>query len=137
MRSLDDSTIPRNVIRPQRPSDDGLTPPPGSAVDYFVRMRLHGEANFYQGLADNGPSGVFLATYRTFPIGTVVSLGIDLPGAPEPIFTTAIVRWYRDRREDSGAPPGMGLELLALSRKARAWIAGFAARRAPLFYDLD
>ncbi|HQP34675.1 MAG TPA: PilZ domain-containing protein [Polyangiaceae bacterium] len=137
MPSIDESFRPRHGIRPRRPADDGLTPPPGTAVDFFVRMREHGEASFYQGLADVVPSGVFLPTYRTFPVGTVVSLGIELPGVAEPIFTTAVVRWHRDRPEDCDAPAGMGLEMLALSRKAREHIRDFGRTRAPLLYDLD
>ena len=105
-------------------------------MDFFVRMREHGEASFYQGLADAVPRGVFLPTYRTFPVGAVVSLGIELPGVADPIFTTAVVRWHRDRPEDCDAPAGMGLELLVLSTKAREHIREFAQTRAPLLYDL-
>ena len=134
---IDESTIPSNVIGPRKEANDGLTPPPGTAVDFYVRIRSESEANFYQGLADAAPAGVFVATYKSFPVGAIVALGIDLPGRSEPIFTSAVVRWLRERGEDGSMPPGMGLELLALSRKAREAIRAFATRRTPLFYDLD
>lgn len=133
----DESTLPVNVIGPIKQASDGLTPPPGTAVDFFVRLRADSEANFYQGLADDGPAGVFVPTYKGFRVGTIVALAIDLPGRSEPIFTSALVRWVRERADDGSLPPGMGLELLALSRKARDAIRGFTARRTPLFYDLD
>lgn len=133
----DESTIPINVIQPRREASDGLTPPPGTAVDFFIRMRTDSEANFYQGLADAGPAGVFLPTYKCYPAGTIVALAIDLPGKSDPIFTSAVVRWLRERPDDSDLPPGMGLEMLALSKKAREAIRQFASRRPPLFYDLD
>ncbi|MBI5533636.1 MAG: PilZ domain-containing protein [Deltaproteobacteria bacterium] len=133
----DESTIPVNVIQPRRECSDGLTPPPGTAVDFYIRMRADSEANFYQGLADAGPAGVFLPTYKCYPTGTIVALAIDLPGRSEPIFTSAVVRWLRENPDESDMQPGMGLEMLALSRKAREAIRQFAAKRQPLFYDLD
>jgi uncharacterized protein (TIGR02266 family) len=133
----DESTVPVNVIQPMKQASDGLTPPPGTAVDFFVRLRADSEANFYQGLADAGPAGVFVPTYKAFAVGTVVALAIDLPGRAEPIFTSAVVRWVREHADDGEMMPGMGLELLALSRKAREAIRVFTTRRTPLFYDLD
>jgi Tfp pilus assembly protein PilZ len=133
----DESTVPVNVIQPRREASDGLTPPPGTAVDFYIRLRFDSEANFYQGLSDPGPAGVFLPTYKCYPVGTIVALAIDLPGRSEPIFTSALVRWLRENPDDGDMLPGMGMELLALSRKARDCIRQFAARRAPLFYDLD
>jgi Tfp pilus assembly protein PilZ len=137
MQQEHDSTIPVNVIRAARPGPDGFTPRPAAEVDHFARVGMTSEANFYVGLEGGGPKGLFLPTYRTRPVGTVIGLAIEVPGRDGLIVTSALVRWVREPSDGAGEPPGMGVEFLALSDKARACIQRFARKRAPFFFDLD
>lgn len=132
-----ETTVPTNVIGPRSSDSESLTPPPGTSVDFFVRISFAGEANFYRGLIDDGPVGVFVPTYRSFPVGTIVALAIELAERSELIFTSAVVKWLRYVGEDSEVPPGIGLELLALSRKTCDGIREFGRKRPPLYYDVD
>lgn len=129
-----ESTIPINLIRPRRRSD-GLTPPPDVDVEFFVTLRTDSEANFYAGLFDDEPVGVFVPTYRTHPRGTLIAVALDVPGRDDLLIVNTVVRWLRDATEGSDVPPGMGLELLHVSERARALIRRFARRRAPLLFD--
>ena len=131
-----ESTIPINLIRLKRRTD-GFTPPPNVDVEFVIQVRLHGEANFYAGLFDNEPSGVFVPTYRRYRLGTLVAIALDVPGRADLIVINTVVRWLRDAPDGSEIPPGMGLEFLAVNEKARAVIRTFAARRAPLLFEAD
>lgn len=130
-----ESTIPINLIRPRRRTD-GLTPPPEVDVEFFVAIRLDSEANFYAGLFDEEPAGVFVPTYRHLTPGTLVAVALDVPGRPDLLIVNTVVRWLRDPTEGSDVPPGMGLEFLHVNTKARAELRRFAARRAPLLFEV-
>ncbi|MFW5741124.1 MAG: hypothetical protein ACOC1F_12235, partial [Myxococcota bacterium] len=60
---------------------------------------------------------------------------LDVPGRDDLLIVNTIVRWGREPSEDSDTSPGMGLEFLHVSRKARSVLCRFAAVRAPLLFD--
>ena len=129
-----ESTIPITLIRPRR-RDDGLTPPPNVDVEFFVTLRTDSEANFYAGLFDDEPAGVFVPTYRTYPRGTLIAVALDVPGRVDLLIVNTVVRWLRDATEASDVPPGLGLEFLHVSERARMLLRRFASKRAPLLFD--
>jgi Tfp pilus assembly protein PilZ len=130
-----ESTIPINLIRPRR-STDGMTPPPDVDVEFTVRLRSDSEANLYSGLLEDTPAGVFVPTYRSHPLGTLVAIALDVPGRDDLLVVNTVVRWHRDETEGSDAPPGMGLEFLHVAGKARALLERFAAARPPLLFEI-
>lgn len=133
-----ESTLPLRLskIRPSR--TDGLTPPPGVDVDYMVRLRTSGEAALWGGLLDEVPRGVFVPTYRTHAIGSRVAVALEVPGRTDLLVANTIVRWVRETSESAeSAPPGVGLEFISLSGRARESIDRFARMRPPLLYDVD
>lgn len=94
------------------------------------------ESNFYMGLTENlSEGGLFISTHELRPIGSVVEVSLKLPNYPEPIRTTAIVRWLRVYSKTSDANPGMGVQFDALSQQHLQAIRAFLRRQAPLFYE--
>jgi hypothetical protein len=95
-------------------------------------------SNFYKGLAGNDViehGGIFVATYKIPPTGSVVTLRVRLPGNYE--FTAqAAVRWTREAggSRDS-AEPGFGARITQISAEGRQLVSRFTRNREPLFYD--
>ncbi|WP_437657190.1 PilZ domain-containing protein [Sorangium sp. So ce1182] len=109
---------------------------PAAAVD--VELGALTPSNFYKGLAGNDViehGGIFVATYKIPPIGSVVTLRVRLPGDYE--FTaSATVRWTREAggSRDS-AEPGFGARITQISPEGRQLVSRFTRNREPLFYD--
>ncbi|WP_437295787.1 hypothetical protein [Sorangium sp. So ce426] len=123
--------------------------PPSQAVPQPVDHRTHAAvvdvelgaltpSNFYKGLAGNDViehGGIFVATYKIPPTGSVVTLRVRLPGNYE--FTAqAAVRWTREAggSRDS-AEPGFGARIMQISAEGRQLVSRFTRNREPLFYD--
>lgn len=133
-----ESTVPIRLTRLRPSRNDGLTPPPGIDVDYMVRIRDTGEATFWCGLFDNIPRGVFVPTYRSHAIGSRVAVALEIPGRPDLLVANTVVRWIRDASDAQDAtPPGIGLEFLSLSGRAKQSIERFSRSREALLYDID
>ncbi|WP_437723253.1 hypothetical protein [Sorangium sp. So ce861] len=109
---------------------------PAAVVD--VELGALTPSNFYKGLAGNDViehGGIFVATYKIPPIGSVVTLRVRLPGDYE--FTAlAAVRWTREAggSKDS-AEPGFGARITQISAEGRQLVSRFTRNREPLFYD--
>lgn len=94
------------------------------------------ESNFYMGLTENlSEGGLFIATHELRPIGSEVEVSLKLPNHPEPIRTSAIVRWIRVYSKSSDASPGMGVQFAALPPELLEAIRTFLRRQTPLFYE--
>ncbi|MCU0692572.1 MAG: hypothetical protein MUF54_14320 [Polyangiaceae bacterium] len=131
-----DSTIPINPIRQRPGQTEGLTPPPNIDVEFMVPVHAQSEANFWSGLLDSEPAGLFVPTYRKHPLGTLVPVALDLAGNHDLIVLNTVVRWLREPSDSSNVPPGIGLEFLTVGTRAKRAIASFAGRRAPLLFDV-
>lgn len=109
---------------------------PASVID--VELGALTPSNFYKGLAGNDViehGGIFVATYKIPPIGSVVNLRVRLPGNYE--FTaSATVRWTREAggSKDS-VEPGFGARITQISAEGRQLVSRFTRNREPLFYD--
>ncbi|WP_437527808.1 hypothetical protein WME79_43595 [Sorangium sp. So ce726] len=127
---------PRGAAQPQamlQPVDHRT---PAAVVD--VELGALTPSNFYKGLAGNDViehGGIFVATYKIPPTGSVVTLRVRLPGNYE--FTAqAAVRWTREAggSRDS-AEPGFGARITQISAEGRQLVSRFTRNREPLFYD--
>ncbi|WP_437975050.1 hypothetical protein WMF11_44205 [Sorangium sp. So ce295] len=131
------------------PAADPRGAPPPQATPQPVDHRTHAAvvdvelgaltpSNFYKGLAGNDViehGGIFVATYKIPPTGSVVTLRVRLPGNYE--FTAqAAVRWTREAggSRDS-AEPGFGARITQISAEGRQLVSRFTRNREPLFYD--
>ncbi|WP_437598778.1 hypothetical protein WMF28_39050 [Sorangium sp. So ce590] len=117
-----------------QPSVDNRTP--AAVVD--VELGALTPSNFYKGLAGNDViehGGIFVATYKIPPTGSVVSLRVRLPGDYE-FAALATVRWTREAggSKDS-AEPGFGARITQISAEGRQLVSRFTRNREPLFYD--
>jgi uncharacterized protein (TIGR02266 family) len=115
----------------QRPKEERRA---GRRFRLEVEVSFTSESQFYSGLTgDISEGGLFVATYHLRPVGTRLDLALTLPSGE--VHARGNVRWVRDAHGDT--PPGLGVELDALSVEARKAIEVFLRQRAPLYHDLD
>ena len=94
------------------------------------------ESNFFVGFSGEiSEGGVFLATYDTYPVGTLVKLLVTLPGGFE-VHVPGHVRFVRDPMDlTAESEPGMGIAFEQLQADSRELILRFIRKRPPMFYD--
>jgi hypothetical protein len=112
-------------------------PPPG-APSIDVELGTHSASNFYKGLGGNDViehGGIFVATYKAPPTGSIVGLRVLLPGNYE-FFANAVVQWTRERGVSSdSAAPGFGARFTQISQEGRQLVYRYTRNREPIFYD--
>ncbi len=90
---------------------------PGTEVIYREAPVRPQDRRYLLGVADNvSLGGLFIATPRPFPVGTLVFLDLYPGGDPSatPFSARAVVRWRQSWRE----PHGMGLQFLEFAHLA-------------------
>jgi uncharacterized protein (TIGR02266 family) len=102
-----------------------------------VSIGIYTEHTFWAGLTMNiSEGGIFVATYRPFPLGARLKVHVALPGEHEPFVALAEVRWVREHTNNADAPAGVGLKFIDLSEESHAKVRRFVATvRAPLFFE--
>jgi uncharacterized protein (TIGR02266 family) len=119
------------------PASDSLPPSQRRAPRRACELELEftEETQFYTGLTqDISEGGVFIATYRLFPIGSRLELSFDLPDGTK-ISTWGRVRWLREE-SPHGSRPGMGVEFGELSEAMLEAIVRFCEQRPPLYMEV-
>lgn len=92
------------------------------------------ESNFFVGFSGEiSEGGVFIATYATFPVGTLIELLVTLPGGYASTVMGS-VRFVRDPM-DMDSEPGIGVRFESLTAEQRDLVLRFIRKRPPLFYD--
>jgi Tfp pilus assembly protein PilZ len=110
-----------------RPSVEGSSP-----IRLDVEVSLVSESQFFAGLSgDVFEGGLFIATYRVLPIGTLADIAVRL--LETDLSIAACVRWTRDTR--SSVVAGLGVAFVSLSGEARDHVERFCSLRAPLYHD--
>jgi uncharacterized protein (TIGR02266 family) len=100
-----------------------------------LELEFTEETQFYTGLTqDISEGGVFIATYRLFPIGSRLELSFELPDGTK-INTWGRVRWLREE-SPHGSRPGMGVEFGDLTEEMLAAITRFCEQRPPLYMEV-
>jgi len=103
-------------------------------VELEVDIGVHSDTNFYAGFSgDVSTGGIFVATYKPFPVGTKTTVSFVLPGGHH-VVSEGEVSWIRDADNEADAPPGMGISFVMLSSTDREMILTFARQRDPIFY---
>lgn len=92
------------------------------------------ETQFYTGLTqDISSGGVFIATYNTQPVGTLLSLSFELPCGTA-VSAFGVVRWLRDGSED--IRPGMGIAFISLAEESKTAIERFCEAFPSLYMEI-
>jgi len=100
-------------------------------VDAYVCTDLCSEREIWTGLTMNiSEGGLFVATHVILPIGTYVSLHLEIAGTR--ILTLGEVRWARAYTGDDDVPPGLGVRFIGLPPEATARIADYVKTATPL-----
>jgi uncharacterized protein (TIGR02266 family) len=108
----------------------------GKRADVEANVGASSETNFYVGFSGEiAEGGVFIATYNTLEVGSLVTVTVTLPGGYE-FRVPAQVHFVRDPMDMSDeAEPGMGVKFEQLTSEHRDLILRFVRKRAPMFYD--
>jgi uncharacterized protein (TIGR02266 family) len=133
---------PRVSVAPRNPSaaPKGASLPPviaaGPRQDVEANLGASSETNFYVGFSGEiAEGGVFVATYNTLDVDTLVYVMVNLPGGYE-FKLPGRVHFVRDPMDlTADAEPGMGVKFEALPADNRELILRFIRKRAPMFYD--
>lgn len=137
------STAP--TMAPGRPSSIPPTsvPPaakapsvaPGEREELEANVGATTESNFYVGFSgDISEGGVFVATYNTLPLDTLVNVLVTLPGGYAESLPGS-VKFVRDPM-DMDSEPGIGVGFEKVEGEARDLILRFIRKRPPLFFDV-
>ncbi len=118
--------------RPSRPNEERRHSP---RKKLEAEISLHSASHFYQGFSEDlSDGGVFVATYQSIPLESVVQVVFELPSGVR-ISTSGRVAWVREGSE--AHPPGVGVAFGTLSNAERDAILDFVRERPPLFYDAE
>lgn len=82
---------------------------------------------------DISQGGLFVATYQTLPLGSLICLALDLPGGR--VEVQGEVRWARAECEALEQRPGFGVAFRQLSPEALVALTAFCRSHPPLYYD--
>lgn len=106
-------------------------------VDLSVDIGLETDTNFFTGFSEDlSDGGLFIATYKTLPVGTELRVSFALPDG-HTVKCAAVVAWVRESRDKSAdVKPGMGVHLEGLTRADREAIQSFLRERSPFFYSV-
>jgi uncharacterized protein (TIGR02266 family) len=97
-----------------------------------VEVTVMSESQFFSGITgDVSTGGIFVQTYRRFPIGTRLDVCLSLPTGE--VEACGVVQWSRD--SGSGMSPGVGIALEELTPSGRAQVEEFCRMRAPLYHE--
>jgi type IV pilus assembly protein PilZ len=80
---------------------------------------------------DLGPGGLFVEADEPIPVGTLLTLEIEIPGESATASATGRVTWVREALSADGKPPGMGVTFIDVDDAVRASIDRFLEREAP------
>jgi len=97
--------------RRKSPRTEVVIPVDYSTVDAF----------FSEFTTNINEGGMFIGTDQPYPVETLVTLSIRLPGSEEPCEVTGRVVWVREAADADG-PRGMGIEFETLDDLARSRI---------------
>ena len=135
---------PLTVVPSMAPGRMSSTPPhahipasPGARRGTLeANVGVSSETNFYVGFSGEiAEGGVFVATYNTLEVGSLVVVTVSLPGGYE-FRVPGYVHFVRDPMDMTDeSEPGMGVKFEQLPTDNRELILRFIRKRAPMFYD--
>ncbi len=105
-------------------------------INIEADIGFQSDTNFFMGFTEDiSEGGLFIATYDTRNIGSVLSINFTLPDG-HLVSAEGIVRWVREYNEVTpDIMPGMGIQFDNLPDEDKESIHRFTAERPPIFYD--
>ncbi len=99
-------------------------------VPLAVRFRVADQEEFLERYSTNvSPSGIFIATDRELPIGTIIAFEILIEDGSAAFWGKGVVRWTRPHVEGSEPPGGLGVEFTELDDANQAVLAALLERQ--------
>ncbi len=126
------------------PLDDELTAPETAATErrdnarhpYVQHVEFVAESHFFAGLTqDISSGGLFVATYEMVPVGTKLTIQLELPDGNE-LEVEGVVRWQRREPTQDSERPGIGIAFTNLSAENLTRIRAFCEARPPLYVEV-
>jgi len=106
-----------------------------SLMSSELEVELLHDTHLVAGLEQNiAQGGLFVATYRTLPLGTRVALELELSEGR--VLASGEVSWLRDEREDLQQRPGFGVAFVDLSPDAVAVLAELCRAQPARYYEV-
>jgi uncharacterized protein (TIGR02266 family) len=125
-------------------NSDSLAPPDSRGAERRSNLRRHyeqqvefrAESHFFAGITqDISTGGIFVATYQLLPVGTALSIQLELPDGSE-LEAEGVVRWVRRAANQHSERPGIGIAFKNLSRENLERVTAFCRERPPLYMEL-
>ena len=99
-----------------------------------LHLEFTADTEFFAGLdQDMAQGGVFVATYRRVPVGTALTLELELPCGTN-VTARGRVAWLRDTGAGQ-CRPGLGVQFTELSPAALVAIARYVKHVPPLYME--
>ena len=103
---------------------------------YEQHVEFVAESHFFAGLTqDISTGGLFVATYELLPVGTKLSIQLEMPDGSE-LEVQGVVRWLRREATQDSERPGLGIAFTDLSEENLARIRAFCQERPPLYVEV-
>jgi uncharacterized protein (TIGR02266 family) len=101
-----------------------------------AEVGFQSDTNFFMGFSEDvSLGGLFVATFDTRPLGSMMCVNFTLPGG-HLISADGVVRWVREYNETAPEiSPGMGVQFEDLAGKDTEAIEGFIRQRPAIFFD--
>lgn len=101
-----------------------------------AEVGFQSDTNFFMGFSEDvSTGGLFISTYDTRELGSVMNLNFTLPGG-HLISVDGVVRWVREYNETTpDISPGMGVQFENLRNDDKEAIEEFINERPAMFYD--
>jgi len=108
---------------------------PRAKIGMSVAISPQSEHNFWTGLTqDIAEGGVFIATYKRLPVGTLLELTLSMPDHST-MRLCGEVRWLREYSDfTADVSPGFGVKFVDLPEDARWAINAFILTNPPLLF---
>jgi len=112
---------------------------PASGVHVAIKLEQGSDHVLWSDLTlDVSRGGVFVATFLSLSVGTVVHLLLTFEGDDIPVAATGIVRWTRPHRDGSDGVAGAGIQFSEIDAPSIAKAERFAREvRGPMIFEPD
>lgn len=120
------------------PTNSPPLPRRAPRVPFVVEVTVASEHNFWSGFTHNvSLGGIFISTDRILPVGSPVTIELNLPPDKTVHTLTGEVRWIREVEGSSDeSPSGIGLQFSEIPTDTDQRIKTFILQqRDSLFYD--
>ncbi len=94
---------------------------------------------FFTGFTEDiSAGGLFISTYETLPLGSILQVSFSVPGVDHTFETRAEVRWVREYDETNPVMhPGMGVRFLEIKGREEQFLNKLLTQMDTLFYEDD